>query len=85
MDNFNETQGAKVITLKAKDIKPVMEAKGPSQMKGIVKCLHANKGKMTQAELVEKLGKHIATTQTPKRIYTFYRKRMIEEGLIEVA
>ena len=85
MDKFTEQHGAKVVKLKLKNIDELMQAKLPPQMKGIVKCLHANKGMLTQADLVEKLPKHLATVQTPKRIFMFYRKRMIEDGLIEVA
>ncbi len=85
MDTFSESHGAKVVKLKAKNIDDLMASKMPPQLKGIVQCLHANKGKLTQAELVEKLPTHIATTQTPKRIYTFYRKRLIEDGVIDVA
>ena len=51
-----------------------------------LKALGADKKPVTQAELIgAMLENGLKTVQTPKRIYTFYRKDLLEEGYIAYA
>ena len=66
-------------------LKDKPERKIPAQMLVVLKTLEALGGSSTQGELVEALtnpdiGPALKTTQSPKRIYDFYRKRMVEES-----
>lgn len=51
-----------------------------------LKALGADKKPVTQAELIAAMLENgLKTVQTPKRIYTFYRKDLLEEGYIAYA
>ena len=50
----------------------------------ILKTLEALGGEATQKQIVEKLVENgLKTVQTPKRIYDFYRKDLLERKLID--
>jgi len=68
---------AKLLKSDAADLAP--------QAQGIVACLKANKGELTQGQLIEKLGSYIKTRQSAKRIYTFYRAPLVAAKVIKVA
>lgn len=61
------------------------EKTGGAQVKGIIKCLVENGKKMTTDELRDKLGSYITTRQDPLRVYMFYQKSLIDQGLISVS
>ena len=58
----------------------------PKQAGIILDTLEALGGEATQEQIVDALLDHgLATVQTPKRIYTFYRKMLMEDGFIDYA
>jgi hypothetical protein len=61
------------------------EKVGGLQVQGILKCLTENGKQMTTEELREELPKYITTRQDPLRVYMFYQKSLIDQGLISVA
>lgn len=57
----------------------------PAQAQAVLYELDQLGGSATQAELIDRLDSDVstlATTQGATRILTFYRKRLIDEGLI---
>lgn len=58
----------------------------PAQAQVILALLDKAKGKsLSQTEVISGLkGQGLKTVQTPKRIFTFYRKRLVDEGYISV-
>jgi hypothetical protein len=73
--------GDTVITLRKNGVE---EAELPHQALGILRILKAHKGSMTTAKLIEEIGKRVETTQSPKRILTFYRKPLVDAGWIKI-
>ena len=73
--------GDTIITLRKNSIE---EAQLSHQALGILRILKAHKGSMTTAKLVDEIGKRVETTQSPKRILTFYRKPLVDAGWIKV-
>ena len=66
--------------------KTVENRRLPKQAGIILDTLEALGGEATQEQIVDALlDNGLATVQTPKRIYTFYRKMMMEEGYITYA
>ena len=65
--------------------KAVENRKLPAQAMVILNALETfDGGVATQAELIEALVPNgLTTVQSPKRIYTFYRKDLIEEKYIQ--
>lgn len=78
---ITEAFGATTITLL--DANP--EATLPRQAKGVLSGIAEACGEgdsVTVATALPIIGEHINTVQTPKRIYTFYRKALVEAGAI---
>lgn len=70
--------------------KTIENRKIPLQAQVVLSTLEALGGSATQGELVNALldpevGMGLKTVQTPKRIYDFYRKDLLEEGYITYA
>lgn len=70
--------------------KTIENRKIPLQAQVVLSTLEALGGSATQGELVNALldpevGMGLKTVQTPKRIYDFYRKDLMEEGYITYA
>jgi len=66
---------------------PDATAKLPNQMWSILEALETFKGKQAKvSELMEYAFKEgiLTTNQSPMRIYRFYKKRFLEEGILEV-
>lgn len=61
------------------------EKVGGLQVQGIIKCLTDNGKQMTTDELRKELPNYITTRQDPLRVYMFYQKSLIDQGLIAVA
>jgi|TARA_B100000900_G_C20579346_1_gene716784 hypothetical protein len=58
----------------------------PNQAGVILDTLEALGGEASQEQLVDAmLEQGLSTVQTPKRIYTFYRKMLMEDGFITYA
>ena len=63
--------------------KTVENRRLPKQAGIILDTLEALGGEATQEQIVDALLDHgLATVQTPKRIYTFYRKALMQDGFI---
>lgn len=77
--NFDSAAGQRIVKLVGSGASDLNV-----QCQGIIACLKKANGTMTQAELVENLNSHIETVQTAKRIYMFYRKMLIEKGVIVI-
>jgi hypothetical protein len=66
--------------------KTIENRKLPKQAGIILDTLEALGGTATQQQIVDGLIENgLATVQTPKRIYTFYRKDLMEDGFITYA
>ena len=66
--------------------KTIENRKLPKQAGIILNTLEALGGTATQQQIVDGLIENgLATVQTPKRIYTFYRKDLMEDGFITYA
>ena len=66
--------------------KTIENRKLPKQAGIILDTLEALGGTATQQQIVDGLIENgLATVQTPKRIYTFYRKDLMEDGFITSA
>ena len=66
--------------------KAVPNRKLPAQALIILNTIEALGGSATQSEIVGALLENgLKTVQSPKRIYTFYRKDLMEEGYIAYA
>lgn len=66
--------------------KTVPNRKLPAQALVILNTIEALGGTATQSEIVgAMLENGLKTVQSPKRIYTFYRKDLMEEGYITYA
>lgn len=66
--------------------KTIENRKLPKQAGIILDTLEDLGGEATQEQIVDALLDHgLATVQTPKRIYTFYRKTLMEDGFITYA
>ena len=66
--------------------KAIESRKLPAQALIVLNTLEALGGTATQADLVNGLLENgLKTVQSPKRIYTFYRKDLMEEGYITYA
>ena len=65
--------------------KTIENRKLPRQAQVVLATLEALGGTATQGELVAALVDNgLATVQSPKRIYSFYRKDLTEEGYIKL-
>lgn len=66
--------------------KPDGKAKMATQARVILDTLIALKGKATQQEIIDALVDNgLKTRQEPKRIYTFYRQMLVDNGYIKLA
>ena len=65
--------------------KAIENRKLPKQARDVLNTLEALGGTATQGELVAALVDNgLNTVQSPKRIYSFYRKDLTEEGYIKL-
>lgn len=65
--------------------KAIENRKLPKQARDVLNTLEALGGTATQGELVGALLENgLSTVQSPKRIYSFYRKDLTEEGYIKL-
>ena len=75
----------KIRTIKLLRVPKDDEKVGGAQVKGIIKCLSDNGKTMTTEELRGALGEYITTRQDPLRVFMFYQKSLLDQGLISVA
>lgn len=75
----------KIRTIKLLRVPKDDEKVGGAQVKGILKCLADNGKTLTTEELRTKLGTYITTRQDPLRVFMFYQKSLLDQGLISVA
>lgn len=54
----------------------------PPQMKDIIYCLDDNGGELTISDLLEKLGEVLDTKQPARKVWKFYKTRLIKDGWI---
>lgn len=74
-----EPAAEKTVTLKHM---PKESDKLPKQALTILETLKAHKGKLSVAQLIDAIAKKLETVQPPKRIFVFYRKRLVDGGFI---
>ena len=66
--------------------KPNEAAKFATQARVVLDTLEALGGKATQQEIIDALvANGLKTRQEPKRIYTFYRQMLVDNGFIKLA
>lgn len=70
-----------VVTLK---LVPDSGDKLPPQMKEILFCLDDNGGKQTIGCLMPLLEENLSTKQSAKKVWKYYKKRMVEDGWIVI-
>jgi hypothetical protein len=80
-----EKKEPKIQTIKLLRVVKDDEKIGGTQVKGILKCLAENGKTMTTEEIRAKLGSYITTKQDPLRVFMFYRKSLLDQGLISIA
>lgn len=64
---------------------PAADAKLSTQARVILKALETEGGTLTETQIITQLtAAGLKTVQTPKRIYTFYRKALVDGGYIKI-
>jgi|25BtaG_2_1085352.scaffolds.fasta_scaffold01265_2 hypothetical protein len=72
---------ASVVTL---DLVPDGGDRLPPQMKEILFCLDDNGGEQTIGDLMVLLEKVLSTKQSAKKVWKYYKKRMVEDNWITI-